>query len=68
MALGGKTNKKNYWQGTVGDAKYYLDVMTKENGTIYNNPEAYKKLTPFNRNEEKAGNENTCERSGAIIL
>ena len=34
--------KKNYWPGTVGDAKYYLDVMTKENGTIYNNPEAYK--------------------------
>src|SRR5687768_10609175 len=33
--------KKNYWPGAVGDAKYYLDVMTKENGTIYNNPENY---------------------------
>lgn len=49
--------KKNYWPGTVGDAKYYLDVMTKENGTIYNNSEKYKKLSPFNRNEEGIGNE-----------
>ena len=49
--------KKNYWPGAVGDAKYYLDVMTKENGTIYNNPETYKKLSPFNRNEETTGNE-----------
>ena len=49
--------KKNYWPGTVGDAKYYLDVMTKENGTIYNNAEVYKKLSPFNRNDEAPGNE-----------
>jgi hypothetical protein len=49
--------KKNYWPGAVGDAKYYLDVMTKENGTIYTNPETYKKLSPFNRNEETKGNE-----------
>jgi hypothetical protein len=49
--------KKNYWPGTVGDAKYYLDAMTKENGTIYNNPEKYKRLTPFNKQEEITGNE-----------
>lgn len=49
--------KKNYWSGTVGDAKYYLDVMTKENGTIYNNPEKYKRLSPFNKAEETTGNE-----------
>ncbi|MEP7373050.1 MAG: hypothetical protein ABI675_06630 [Chitinophagaceae bacterium] len=52
-----KQIKKNYWPGAVGDAKYYLDAMTKENGTIYTNPEAYKKLSPFNRNEETPGNE-----------
>lgn len=52
-----KQIKKNYWPGAVGDAKYYLDAMTKENGTIYANPEAYKKLSPFNRNEEILGNE-----------
>ena len=49
--------KKNNWPGAVGDAKYYLDVMTKENGTIYNNPESYKKLSPFNRAEDTTGNE-----------
>ncbi|MDP9231118.1 MAG: hypothetical protein M3O67_10690 [Bacteroidota bacterium] len=49
--------KKNYWPGTVGDAKYYLDVMTKENGTIYNNPEKYKRLSPFNKEEQITGNE-----------
>jgi hypothetical protein len=49
--------KKNYWPGAVGDAKYYLDVMTKENGTIYTNPEAYKKLSPFNRAEQAIGHE-----------
>ena len=49
--------KKNFWTGAVGDAKYYLEVMTKENGTIYDNPEKYKQLSPFNKNEETAGNE-----------
>jgi len=50
--------KKNYWPGSVGDAKYFLDVMTKENGTIYNNREKYIQLSPFNKQEEtKAGNE-----------
>lgn len=54
--------KKNYWPGAVGDAKYYLDVMTKENGTIYNKPETYKKLSPFNRNEETTGNEQYLQK------
>jgi hypothetical protein len=49
--------KKNYFPGAVGDAKFYLEVMTKENGTIYNNPENYKKLSPFNREQETPGNE-----------
>ncbi len=49
--------KKNYWPGSVGDAKYYLDTMTKENGTIYNNQNRYKALSPFNREEQDTGNE-----------
>jgi hypothetical protein len=49
--------KKNYWQGAVGDAKYYLETMTKENGTIYNNAERYKFLSPFNREGDTTGNE-----------
>jgi hypothetical protein len=49
--------KKNYFPGTVGDAKFYLEVMTKENGTIYNSPENYKKLSPFNKEQEAPGNE-----------
>jgi hypothetical protein len=49
--------KKNYYPGAVGDAEYYLDVMTKENGTINNNSGTYKKLTPFYSKEETPGNE-----------
>ncbi len=49
--------KKNYWQGAVGDARFYLDTMTKENGTIYNNPERYKFLSPFNKQSDTTGNE-----------
>jgi hypothetical protein len=49
--------KKNYWQGAVGDAKFYLDAMTKENGTIYNNAEKYKLLSPFYRESDSTGYE-----------
>lgn len=49
--------KKNYWQGAVGDAKYYIDTMTKENGTIYSQADRYKLLTPFYREREEPGNE-----------
>lgn len=49
--------KKNYYPGAVGDAKFYLDVMIKENGTIYSHPENYRKLSPFNEAQETLGNE-----------
>jgi hypothetical protein len=49
--------QKNYWQGAVGDAKYYIDAMTKENGTIYNNAARYKFLSPFYREGKEAGHE-----------
>ncbi|MGH2566055.1 MAG: hypothetical protein ACRDE5_16170, partial [Ginsengibacter sp.] len=49
--------KKNYNPESVGDAKYILDAMTKENGTIYNNHEVYDKLSAFDREREKPGNE-----------
>lgn len=49
--------KKNYWPGTVGDAKYYIETMTKENGTIYNNVDRYKFLSPFCREQQDSGHE-----------
>lgn len=49
--------KKNYWPGAVGDAKFYLETMTRENGTIYNNGDQYKKLTPFYKDADSIGNE-----------
>ncbi len=50
--------KKNFWPGAVGDAKYYLETMTKENGSIYQNRNRYKTLTPFFREDRDAvGNE-----------
>jgi hypothetical protein len=49
--------KKNYWPGAVGDAHYYLDSMTKENGTIYNNKRRYLELTPFYSETDSMGNE-----------
>jgi hypothetical protein len=49
--------KKNYWPGAVGDAKYYLDVMTKDNGTIYTNAAKYKQLSPFDKDHDTTGNE-----------
>ena len=49
--------KKNYSPESVGDAKYILDAMTKENGTIYNHPENYARLSPFNKDGPTTGNE-----------
>jgi len=49
--------KKNYSPENVGDAKYILDAMTKENGTIYDNHETYSKLSPFDRESQTIGNE-----------
>ena len=48
---------KHYWEGSVGDAKYYIDNMTKENGTIYDHADRYKFLSPFYREGYAAGNE-----------
>jgi len=49
--------KKNYSPETVGDAKYLLEAMTKENGTIYNNHDVYSKLSAFEREKQTTGNE-----------
>jgi hypothetical protein len=49
--------KKNYDSINVGSAKYIIDVMTRENGTIYKNQDRYSQLTPFNSAMESAGNE-----------
>jgi hypothetical protein len=49
--------KKNYWPGAVGDANYYLENMTKENGTIYNNEQRYRQLSPFYSESDSMGNE-----------
>jgi hypothetical protein len=49
--------KKNYWPGAVGDARYYLETMTKENGSLYHNAERYKALSPFYRESDSAGHE-----------
>ncbi len=54
--------KKNYWPGAVGDAKYYLDAMTKEHGTIYANPGLYNNLSPFNAAVEATGNEQYLQK------
>jgi hypothetical protein len=49
--------KKNYSPENVGDAKYIMNTMTKEKGTIYNNRETYSKLSPFEREGQTTGNE-----------
>ena len=52
-----KQIKKAFWPGAVGDANYYLGVMTKENGTIYTNAAKYKQLSPFYKEDDTTGNE-----------
>ncbi len=49
--------KKNYNMDDVGSAKYILDIMTKANGTIYNNPANYLRLSPFAREAQTTGHE-----------
>lgn len=49
--------KKNYWPGAVGDAKYYLETMTREHGTLYANSDQYQQLTPFYKDGDSTGNE-----------
>jgi hypothetical protein len=52
-----KQIKKNYYPPSVGDAKYILDLMTRQLGTITTKPENYKRLTPFYKDAESPGNE-----------
>ncbi|HZG25467.1 MAG TPA: hypothetical protein VEZ17_12840, partial [Chitinophagaceae bacterium] len=52
-----KEIRKNFYAGAVADAKYYLDTMTKENGTIYDHPGRYRHLTPFYKESDSPGNE-----------
>lgn len=40
-----------------GDARYIIDLMTREHGSIQNRLEEYKKLTPFYLSSEEPGNE-----------
>jgi hypothetical protein len=49
--------KKNFFPPAARDAKFFLDMMTKEQGTVYDHPENYKKISPFHKEEEAAGNE-----------
>ncbi|HUR10370.1 MAG TPA: hypothetical protein VM012_03325 [Flavitalea sp.] len=49
--------KKNYNADDIGSAKYILENLTKNNGTIVNNPGRYKMLSPLNREIESVGNE-----------
>lgn len=59
--------KRNFFPPTVGDARIFLDMMTKEEGTIDEHPEHYKALSPFYRDEEAPGNEQFL-RSVALRL
>jgi hypothetical protein len=53
-----RTIKKNYYKGAVNDANIYIDLMTKgAGGTIYDKPENYRRLTPFDTEGGLAGNE-----------
>jgi len=49
--------KKNFYGGTVSDATLFLNAMKNEKGTIYDNANTYKKLTPFNHDVDAPGNE-----------
>ncbi len=49
--------RKNFLDVSVRDARYFIDQMTKENGTIYNNMEKYVKLSPFTGENHQQGNE-----------
>ena len=48
--------KKNY-PPTVGDGRGYMDMLTKEAGTITDHPETYKKASPFWKEDDAPGNE-----------
>jgi hypothetical protein len=52
-----KQIQKNYYQGAVWDAKFLLEMMTKENGAITAKPDVYRQLSPFYREATAAGHE-----------
>jgi hypothetical protein len=50
--------KKNYYKVAVNDSRALIDLITKEaGGTIYEKSENYRRLTPFDREDGSAGNE-----------
>jgi hypothetical protein len=49
--------KKNYYQGSVGDAKYIQGVLKKEIGSVQDNPKRYQELSPFYKDRQEPGNE-----------
>jgi len=49
--------KNGFYPGSVGDAKFILDRMTSENGSIETNAARYKALTPLYINGIEPGNE-----------
>ncbi|MHA4807492.1 hypothetical protein ACX0G9_05280 [Flavitalea flava] len=49
--------KKNAFPPSVNDARFFLDMMNKEQGTPADHPGYYKSLSPFSKEEESPGNE-----------
>ncbi len=49
--------RKNFLDTSVKEAKYFIDRMTKENGTIYNNLTRYVQLSPFTGESHIEGHE-----------
>lgn len=54
--------RKKTTDGQMGDAGYILDKMTREIGTPTARPERYRALSPFNREDTAAGNEQYLQR------
>lgn len=49
--------RKNYYPGTVEDARIFLDIMTKENGSLSEHPAVYQNLSAFYKDAPANGNE-----------
>jgi len=48
---------KNYFPPATGDARFFLNLMNKNIGTISEHPEQYKHLSPFDNAASAPGNE-----------
>jgi hypothetical protein len=59
--------KKNYFPPAVGDAKQVMGLLTGSLGSPTERPDGYQHLSPFNRVDETAGNEQFL-RSVAVRL